>query len=86
MEQERLDLGGSQSSQFFSYGGAALTSDRSDWESPRDIYARLDKFWKFDLDVAASDENHLCENYFTKEDDGLAQSWRGAPVLVQPTV
>lgn len=28
------------------------------------------------LDVAASEQNHLCEKYFTKEDDALTQSWR----------
>lgn len=31
----------------------------------------------WDLDVAACDESHLAERYFTKERDGLMQSWSG---------
>lgn len=28
------------------------------------------------LDVAASDENHMCERWFTEERNGLVQQWR----------
>lgn len=69
---------------FFVGGGAAMTSDRSDWETPRDLFERLDAFWHFDLDAAASDENHLCPDYFTKETDGLEQSWSGRRVWLNP--
>lgn len=69
---------------FFVAGSAAMTSDRSDWETPRDLFERLDRFWHFDLDVASSDENALCERHFTKEDDGLAQSWAGHRVWCNP--
>lgn len=31
----------------------------------------------WDLDVAACDEAHLAERYFTKADDGLMQPWKG---------
>ena len=43
---------------FFVVGSPALTSDRTDWETPRDLFDRLNDFWQFDLDVAASDANH----------------------------
>ena len=82
MEQGRLDVG--EGSQFFSYGGAAMSSDRDDWETPYALWSRLNEFWGFTLDAAASDENHLCDNYFTKEDDGLAQSWKGHRVWLNP--
>ena len=69
---------------FFGKGSPALTSDRTDWETPRELFDRLDAFWHFDLDVAASDVNHLCADYYTKETDGLAHSWAGRRVWCNP--
>ena len=58
-----------------------MSSDRSDWETPRDLFDRCDAIWRFDLDVASSDDNALCDNHFTKEDDGLGMSWGGAHLM-----
>ena len=69
---------------FFGKGSPALTSDRTDWETPRELFDRLDEFWHFDLDAAASDTNHLCADYYTKETDGLAHSWAGRRVWCNP--
>lgn len=74
----------SDTSNFFVAGAAAMTSDRADWETPRDLFERLDAFWHFDLDVAASDTNHLCADYYTKETDGLSHSWAGHRVWCNP--
>lgn len=52
------------------------SSANCEWETPPELYAELDRQYGFTLDVAASVKNHLCERYFTKESDGLAQSWR----------
>lgn len=38
----------------------------------------------WDLDVAACDEAHLAEAYFTKTHDGLQQSWRARRVWCNP--
>ena len=52
---------------------------RSDeWETPDAFFQDLDREFHFDLDVCASDENHKCDRYFTKEQDGLSHSWGGA--------
>ena len=64
-------------SNFYVDGGAALTSDRDDWETPRWLFDKLDAVWHFTLDPASNGRNALCEKFFTKEDDGLAQSWGG---------
>ena len=69
---------------FFGKGSPALKSDRTDWETPRELFDRLDSFWHFDLDAAASDTNHLCADYYTKETDGLAHSWAGRRVWCNP--
>lgn len=69
---------------FFGKGSPALTANRDDWETPRELFWRLDRFWHFDLDAAASDSNHLCEDYYTRETDGLAHSWKGRRVWCNP--
>lgn len=39
---------------------------------------------RFDLDAAASNENHKAPCYFTEEDDGLNQEWYGRVWLNPP--
>jgi phage N-6-adenine-methyltransferase len=42
------------------------------------VFAELsERFGPFTLDVCASAENAKCERYFTRDDDGLAQTWTG---------
>ena len=49
-----------------------------EWATPQDVFDMLDAEFHFDLDPCATDENHKCERYFTKENDGKAQKWGGA--------
>lgn len=47
------------------------------WETPELLYKiACDKYgvWP-EIDVCATDENHKCEHYFTKESDGLRNPW-----------
>ena len=55
-----------------------------EWETPRELFDVLDAMWHFDLDPCASDENHLCDNYYTAEDDGLTKDWGGHRVFCNP--
>lgn len=64
-------------SKFTGAGGAAFTSNRDDWETPQWLYDLIDEIWGIEIDVAANDENHKCDRYFTKEQDALKQSWGG---------
>lgn len=43
-----------------------------------------ERFGGFTLDAAAAPHNAKCERYFTREDDGLAQSWAGELVWCNP--
>ena len=61
-----------------------LTSNSCEWETPQDLFDRLNRIFHFTLDVAANDENHKCEKYFTKEQDGLTQNWGGYSVWCNP--
>lgn len=61
-----------------------MSSNRDDWETPRDLFERCDSIWHFDLDAASNDKNALCERHFTKEHDALEQSWGGHSVFMNP--
>ena len=54
-----------------------FSSKDQTWETPIDFFNKLDSIFKFELDVAASDDNHKCDKYYTEETDGLAQDWEG---------
>ena len=55
-----------------------------EWGTPQDLFDELNAEFDFTLDVAASDQNAKCERYFTKEIDGLAQSWAGERCYMNP--
>lgn len=46
--------------------------------TPQDYFDKLDAEFYFTLDVCATDENAKCVCYYTKEIDGLEQSWQVA--------
>ena len=48
---------------------------RDHWRTPEVVVNRLDFEFEFDTDVAASDENHLFENYITQEMDAMVTPW-----------
>lgn len=58
-------------------GKAQLTSNTCEWETPQDLFDSLDAKYHFTLDVCATPENAKCAAYFTREQDGLKQKWRG---------
>ena len=61
-----------------------FSSKKEDWETPQDFFDKLSEEFHFTLDAAASLENAKCANYFTKEQDGLAKSWGGQVVWLNP--
>ncbi len=61
-----------------------FSSESEEWETPAWLMSRLDeRYGEFDLDPAATAANAKARNYFTKEQDGLRQVWRGN-VFVNP--
>jgi phage N-6-adenine-methyltransferase len=59
------------------YPAALASHNSTEWSTPQDFFDKLNEKYHFTLDVAASDENHKCEHYYTKEQNGLAQPWEG---------
>lgn len=47
------------------------------WETPQDIFDKLNKEFNFNLDVCALPETAKCKDYYTPEIDGLKQKWNG---------
>ncbi len=52
-----------------------FSNRRQDWETPDEIFEPLAKEFKIVLDVCATNENHKCATWFTKEQNGLLQDW-----------
>lgn len=61
-----------------------FTSNTSEWATPQAFFDELNKEFLFTLDPCATPENAKCSRYFTKEIDGLAQSWHGEKVFCNP--
>lgn len=62
-----------------------LFSHKSDeWGTPKDLFNQLDKEFHFDLDPCSNKNNHKCNYYFTKKEDGLKQNWGGHTVFCNP--
>lgn len=60
------------------------SSASPEWETPQDLFDKLDAEFQFDLDVCATPENTKCRSFYTAEADGLAQSWLGADCWMNP--
>jgi phage N-6-adenine-methyltransferase len=54
------------------------------WATPQDTFDALHAEFGFTLDVCATAENAKCADYFTVEQDGLAQEWRGVSWMNPP--
>ena len=60
-------------------------ADRDRWRTPAWLFAFLSaRFGPFGIDLAADETNALCEEFFTREDDALSQSWAGLNCFANP--
>ncbi len=61
-----------------------FSSVKDDWETPQEFFKKLNQEFNFTLDPCANDKNHKCTRYFTKEQNGLVQSWNNEIVFCNP--
>lgn len=54
-----------------------MSSNKSDWETPEELFRILDDEFHFTLDVCATDDNKKCKNFFDPSKNGLIQPWAG---------
>lgn len=56
-----------------------LFSSKTDlWETPQDLFDKLNNEFQFTLDVCATPENAKCDKFYTEEQNGLKHPWKGA--------
>lgn len=63
---------------------ACLSSKTDNWATPKDFFDNLNEEFHFTLDPCANEENHKCDLFYTKEQDGLTKDWGGHVVFCNP--
>ena len=62
-----------------------MFSSKTDlWATPQDFFNKLNNEFWFTLDPCSTKDNHKCDKYFTKEQDGLKQSRDNEIVYCNP--
>lgn len=61
-----------------------FSSKSDEWETPQELFDRLDEEFHFTLDPCATHENHKCDKYYTIEENGLNQQWTNETVFMNP--
>lgn len=59
-------------------------SKTDEWETPQDLFDKLNDEFNFTLDPCATKENAKCDKFYTKEEDGYKQSWANEVVFMNP--
>lgn len=62
----------------------AVKPDVDDRATTPEVFGPLNERYGFTIDVAAAPHNAKCERFYTRDDDGLAQSWVGETVWCNP--
>jgi len=60
------------------------SNSNQSYGTPQYIFDFFNRYERFTLDAAASEENAKCPLYFTKEQNGLLQSWKDHRVWINP--
>lgn len=60
------------------------SSESNEWATPQCFFDRLNNEFNFTLDPCSDGTNAKCDKFFTQEDDGLAQTWGGYSVFMNP--
>lgn len=63
---------------------ACYSKASCEWETPQDLFNKLNEEFGFTLDPCSTDANAKCEKHYTKEQDGLSKDWTGDVVWCNP--
>ena len=53
------------------------TSNSYEWETPQYFFDQLNKEFNIEIDVCATSENAKCKKFYSREVNGLIQTWTG---------
>ncbi len=65
--------------QLFSSAKTSKTS-KDNWRTPAELFNWLNQLNGYNYDLAADDKNHLCEKYFSEQNNALTQPWNDVEV------
>lgn len=63
---------------------ALFTSNNQKWETPIDLFNKLDTVFHFNIDLCAEDSTAKCNLYYTPYIDSLARDWCGLNYWMNP--
>ena len=61
-----------------------FSSATPEWSTPQEFFDRLNALHDFTLDPCSTHANAKCSKHYTIDDDGLAHSWQGERVFMNP--
>ena len=61
-----------------------FSSKDQTWETPLELFNRLDKEFNFTLDPCCTEETAKCKKYYTPRENGLIQDWTNETVFMNP--
>lgn len=61
-----------------------FSSKNNEWETPQWLFDKLDKEFRFDLDVCAEIHNTKCRDFYCKDYNALKQNWPNIPCWMNP--
>ena len=53
-----------------------FSSQKEDWETDPELFAKLNSIFEFKVDVCANEKNKKLDNYYSPEKNGLIQDWK----------
>jgi len=59
-------------------------SETVEWATPQHVFDRLNAMHNFTLDPCSTHANAKCSKHYTVTENGLAQSWQGERVFMNP--
>jgi phage N-6-adenine-methyltransferase len=61
-----------------------FSSATSEWATPQWLFDALNREFGFTLDPCSTDANAKCKRHYTRQHDGLQQSWKAEIVFMNP--
>ena len=84
---ETIELESSAEASFAPARGSAAVhymSETVEWATPKEVFARLNFIYNFTLDPCSTHANATCSKHYTMAENGLAHSWQGERVFMNP--
>ena len=61
-----------------------FSSNSNEWTTPKDLFEKLNKEFNFNVDLCASETNHLLPEYYTENNTCFNADLKGKRVFVNP--